>query len=135
MRQKGAQRLTHFLPTIGEQQEKPGCCRPACEEEEKLQCALIAPMNILHHQQDWSGARGSREDIRKRREETALLLFGVQGRQGWQACHFRKVLDLLRKQRKEHTCRGSQRRRNLCSRERCQERMQEVKQGSIAAGP
>src|SRR5258708_22279813 len=45
------------------------------------------------------------------------------------------MLDLLRKQGKEHTRGGFQRRRHLCGREGCQERTQEVKQGRVRAGP
>ncbi len=135
LRQKGAQRLTHFLPAIGQKQEQPGCDCLACQEEEKLKGALVAPMEILHDQQHRSGARGSREDISQGREEAALLLFGVQRRQGRQARQFGEMLDLLRKQGKEHTRGGFQRRRHLCGREGCQERTHEVKQGSIRAGP
>ena len=113
LRQQGAQRLMCLIASIGQHHQETLRRCLAREEEEKLQGALIAPMDIFDHQQERSGGRGSHEDVSQQSEEAAFLLFRFQGRQWREACEFGQVLDLLRKQGKERACGGSQRRRDL----------------------
>ncbi len=103
----------HLVTAIGQYQQEPVRRHLAREEEEKLQRAFIAPMEIFDHQQERSGGRRSQQDVCQRREEAALLLFRFQRGPGREACHFRQVLHLLGKQGNERACRGSQNRSNL----------------------
>lgn len=71
----------HLIAAIGQHQQESVRRRLTGEKVEELQRALIAPMEIFKHQQERSGRRGLQEDVRKRDEEAALLLFRFQGGQ------------------------------------------------------
>jgi len=110
-----------LIAPIGQHQQEPVCRYLAREEEEKLQGALIAPVDIFDDEQKRSRGRGVHEDVRQYSEEAALLLFRFQGVQGRKASEFGQLLDLLRKQGQECSYRGTQDCGDLGGRERGQE--------------